>query len=469
MKMIRSAAFFLPYQAKWIRDNSRLKLLEKSRQIGMSWATAYRMVRCHVGNRHCPDSWISSRDELQARLFIGDCRLFASLFAAAGNSPKNAWPVDGQRSSTLSLAFANGSGVHSLSSSPDAQAGKRGNRVLDEFALHGDPKLLYSIALPGITWGGQLEILSTHRGSLNFFNQLIQEASSNGNPKGFSLHRVTLQDALEQGFLEKLRGKLPADDPRRSMDEARYFDFIRASCPDEATFQQEFMCCPMDDGSAFLSCDLIGGCEFLPTEPWEISLPSEGGTGLVPANPCYLGVDLGRDNDLSVFWLLELIGDVLVTRRVDCLNRRPFVEQERLLAAFLSLSLLRRVCIDQTGLGRQFVEQAISRFGQHRVEGVTFTAATKEALAYPLRSAFERRELRIPPRDDIRADLHATRREITIAGNIRFAADRGKNGHADRFWALALALHAFRSRRSQENTWASNFQSVERSRHFLFL
>ena len=28
------------------------------------------------------------------------------------------------------------------------------------------------------------------------------------------------------------------------------------------------------------------------------------------------------------------------------------------------------------------------------------------------------------------------------AGNIRFSADRGENGHSDRFWALALALHA---------------------------
>ncbi|MGF0039073.1 hypothetical protein ACQRE0_22235, partial [Victivallis vadensis] len=26
--------------------------------------------------------------------------------------------------------------------------------------------------------------------------------------------------------------------------------------------------------------------------------------------------------------------------------------------------------------------------------------------------------------------------------NIRFAADRGENGHSDRFWAGALAIHA---------------------------
>lgn len=40
--------FFLPYQIAWIKDRSRIKLMEKSRQIGMSWTTAYSLVR-----RHC--------------------------------------------------------------------------------------------------------------------------------------------------------------------------------------------------------------------------------------------------------------------------------------------------------------------------------------------------------------------------------------------------------------------------------
>jgi len=29
-----------------------------------------------------------------------------------------------------------------------------------------------------------------------------------------------------------------------------------------------------------------------------------------------------------------------------------------------------------------------------------------------------------------------------VAGNIRFTAERSEEGHADRFWALALAIHA---------------------------
>jgi len=169
--------------------------------------------------------------------FAGNCRVFP----------------DDEGHTAFTLRLANGLRIHSMSSNADAQAGKRGDRVLDEFALHPDPRKLYSIAYPGITWGGQLEIFSTHRGTANYFNQLILEARHKGNPKKFSLHRVTLQDALEEGFLYKLQCKLPDDDERSGMDEAQYFDYIRAGAPDEETFQEEFMCVPSDDASAFLS------------------------------------------------------------------------------------------------------------------------------------------------------------------------------------------------------------------------
>jgi len=59
---------FLPYQTAWIRDESRLRLMEKSRQVGMTLADAYDSVRkvCVLGERL--DVWVSSRDEQQARL-----------------------------------------------------------------------------------------------------------------------------------------------------------------------------------------------------------------------------------------------------------------------------------------------------------------------------------------------------------------------------------------------------------------
>jgi phage FluMu gp28-like protein len=103
---------------------------------------------------------------------------------------------------------------------------------------------------------------------------------------------------------------------------------------------------------------------------------------------------------------------------------------------------LHRVAIDQSGLGRQFAERAIERYGATRVEGISFTQSTKEALAYPLRTAFENTTIRIPNDIDIIADIHSVKRETTSGGGIRFKAERNSDGHSDRFWAISLALYA---------------------------
>jgi len=428
----------LPYQVKWVSDTSRLKIAEKSRQIGWTWATACALVRRKSQKAATCDAWISSRDQLQAQLFVEDCKTFADFFSLAAEvfsvdllSPKGA--------TDHVLRFSNGRRIHSLSSNPDAHAGKRGDRILDEFALHEDPRKLFSIALPGISWAGSLEIFSTHRGTQNYFNELINEIKHKGNPKGFSLHSVSLQAALEQGLLHKMQAKLPDGDPRLEMDEADFFNSIRSSCADEESFQEEFCCQPSDDASAFLSYDLIQSCEFNPSDSWELAFNRK--SEFVNRN-FYVGVDIGRDHDLTVIWIIEKSGDVRFTRDIIVLDRQTFEAQEAALYEILQNTAVKRCCIDQTGMGRQFVERAQRKFGKYRVEGLHFTAALKEELAYPVRAAFEDRTVRIPFEKEIRADLRSVRKECTASGNIRFTGERTAHGHADRFWALALALHA---------------------------
>jgi phage FluMu gp28-like protein len=147
-------------------------------------------------------------------------------------------------------------------------------------------------------------------------------------------------------------------------------------------------------------------------------------------------------HDLTVFWIIEKAGGVALTRKIIVCDRETFDSQEAKLYELLELPNLRRACIDNTGIGRQFVERAQKRFGEYRVEAVTFTPAVKEELAYPVRAAFEDRSVRIPGDKFVRADLRGVRKETTATGNIRFAGERGADGHCDRFWALALALHA---------------------------
>ncbi len=463
--------FFLGYQADWIRDGSRLKLEEKARQIGISWSTAYRGVveTSAVGARY--DSWVSSRDEIQAGLFLQDSKQFAGILNAAAEDLGEK-VIDDKGHSARVLRFANGRAINSMSSNADAQAGKRGSRLLDEFALHPDPRVLYSIAYPGITWGGSLEIVSTHRGSQNFFNELLTEAREKGNPKGWSLHRVTLQTALEHGFLYKLQCKLPPEDRRMQMDEAEYFDFIKSGCADEESFLQEYMCVPGDDASAFLSYELIAGCRYPLPAGWaefridRIAYDSRGnelrGTGLgtwtadKATAPLYIGWDIGRMRDLTVIAIGERLGSRMHIRQIIEMERTPFERQEAELHPWLRHKLFRRAVGDQTGIGRQFAERAARVAGKMRVEGLDFTPAVKDELATPMRAAFEDRNILVPDDALITADLRGIRRMVTATNQIRFDGERGKNGHCDRFWALAMCLHAGKTNSAQMSATGSN-------------
>lgn len=244
------------------------------------------------------------------------------------------------------------------------------------------------------------------------------------------MHRVTLQNALDDGFLWKLQQSLPDDDERQEMTEAEYFDWVKAGCADEESFLQEYMCQPADDDAAFLEYDLIAACEYQTGLDWSVV---EGGQ-------LYAGVDIGRKKDLTVLWVVEKLGDVLYTRHVETLRNMSKPDQEKIIWPWLERC--RKSCLDATGLGIGWNDDAQRRFGKYKVEGVTFTSSVKEALAYPVRSRMEERRLRIPFSKEIRADLRSVTKQVTAAGNIRFTAERTPDGHADRFWALALAIEA---------------------------
>jgi len=434
-------AIFLPDQAKWVADDSRLKLWEKLRQFGASWTAGYKCDERTAKQSARLDQWVSSRDSIQAKLFLEDCANWAKIMNYAATDLGEVLLDPEKDIKAYVLQFANGRRIHSMSSNPDAQAGKRGPRLLDEFALHPDPRKLWSIAYPGITWGGSMELLSTHRGTHNFFNQLIREAKENGNPKGISLHRTTLEDALNQGFLFKLQQILPLEDERQAMDESQYFDFVKAGCADEESFLQEYMCQPADDDAAFLEYDLIASCEYGRDVNWELR----------ESGPLYMGVDIGRKKDLTVLWIMERLGDVLYTRGVICLQKMRKSAQEKILWPWFRIA--ERVCIDCTGLGIGWTDDAQDKFGEHKIEGVNFSGPVKEALAYPVRGAFEDKKLRIPYDPVIRADLRSVTKQTTSAGNIRFTAERTPDGHADRFWGLALAVHAAGDNKNTLRTW----------------
>ena len=219
------------------------------------------------------------------------------------------------------------------------------------------------------------------------------------------------------------------------MDEAEYFDHTRSGAADEESFLEEFRCVPSDDSSAFLTYELIDGCKYPAGEAWETDLGDA-------KNELFVGVDVGRRKDLTVVTVLERVGGVLFTRLLIEMEKTRFSEQEARIYEVLELPQVRRACFDETGLGMQLAERAQDRFGKGKVEGVTFTGSVKEELAYPVKAAFEDRSIRIPDLAALTSDLRGIRKDTTAAGNVRFAGERTAEGHCDRFWSLALAIHA---------------------------
>ena len=136
---MKLSEYFLPYQKRWILDDARMKLYAKSRRIGITYATSFR-VNDKCLRKPGTVQWVTSRDEFTAREFITD---YIAKWAAAANAVcrglagENAAVVDplhGIRAYTAE--YGNGSRVISLSSTPEAFAGKGGDILIDEADLH---------------------------------------------------------------------------------------------------------------------------------------------------------------------------------------------------------------------------------------------------------------------------------------------------------------------------------------------
>jgi phage FluMu gp28-like protein len=258
----------------------------------------------------------------------------------------------------------------------------------------------------------------------------------------WSFHRVTLLDAVAQGLVEKVKGlKEPNATARRDFLEA-----IRATCPGDDAWNEEYLCRPSTESLSLLNYALIQCCEVphggdrsspLNPEPRTPNPPAEPRT----LNPLYAGFDVARSHDNSVIWVVEKVGDVLWTRDVRVMADLNFTAQEQVVAALMQRLNIRRLCVDCTGMGKMIAERLVERFG-HRVEAVHFTQQVKTDLAMPLVRLFQDRLIRVPADPDVREDLHKVRKVVTTSGNIRLEAKSDDKGHADRFWALALACHA---------------------------
>ncbi|TAN70544.1 MAG: terminase, partial [Magnetospirillum sp.] len=263
----------------------------------------------------------------------------------------------------LEVRFPSGSRITALPANPDTARGYSANVFLDEFAFHKDSRAIWKALFPVISKAGlRLRITSTPNGKDNKFFELWTAKDS-----AWSRHEVDIHQAVAQGL-------------DRDKDE------LHAALNDEDAWAQEYELQFLEEASAWLSYDMITACEHA-----DAGLPE-----LYQGGDCYIGNDIARRRDLWVAWVWEMMGDVLWTREIVERKGISFAEQDAILDELESRYRMRRLAMDQTGMGEKPVEDAQRRYGVHRVEGVLLAGATPLNVATFAKQAFEDRRVRIP-------------------------------------------------------------------------
>lgn len=407
---------FRPYQDRWASEQSRLALMVKATQIGISTATAAWAIieRCLPRPGHLVI--ILSRSERQSLELARKCKALVGAYDGIVADFAENRQFQATEQKQHEIEFPNGSRIIALAANPDTARGYTGDIVLDEFAFHQDADEIFKAAYGRMTNPGyQLRVISTANGAHGKFFELAKQMGLDGGfrPRRqpvkaeWSAHWCDVHLAVEEGF--------PVTIPQ-----------LRAGC-DEETWLQEY-CCNF----------LAGGAQWIPWELYEancdpsIVVPEEpNGSGL------YAGWDVARNRDLSVVWFSELVGDITWTRAILVMANVPTPDQTARVARIMPH--VHRLCIDRTGMGLPIFE-TMDRLFPGRVEGISFTTATKETMATMAKRRMEERRCRLPNDQAVWQSFRSVRRSTTSLGQIRFdAAHDQRCDHADRWWAFCLA------------------------------
>jgi phage FluMu gp28-like protein len=197
-------------------------------------------------------------------------------------------------------------------------------------------------------------------------------------------------------------------------------------------FQQEFEAAFIDESYSFYAYDLI-----LPCTSDDLRLCDDFTDIPFPQGRIVAGFDVGRTRDRSELAVFEENHNRFTCMLLRSYNQVPFAEQEADLRRLLEQLPVARLSIDKSGIGMNLAENLSRDYPQVAAE--IFSNESKERWATDFKILLQRRDVILPRDRDMVAQIHAIKRRVLPSGKISFDAERTSRGHADRFWAIALA------------------------------
>ncbi len=466
----------MDHQKEWLEDKSDLKLAEKGRRTGITFAEALDDTLIAAASREAGGDNVfyigDTKDK--GREFIGYVAHFAKVVAGELLEIEE-FLFEDQRAdgtsrniSAFRIRFASGFRVEALSSRPENIRGLQGVVVVDEAAFHKDVREVLDSVNALLIWGGKIRIISTHNGVLNPFNELIREAKAGKVP--YSLHFIPFSKAVENGLFKRVC--MRNGDAYTKEGEREWEGKIRnAYGARKSAMRQELDAIPSEAEGAALTRVQIEACmkPGIPIVRWSCDDDFKNAPEhirkaeqadwctenllpilkkLDPARPHCFGVDFARSGDLTFKLFFEL-GRDLVRRSVFAIELRnvPFDQQRDVL--FYACDRLPRLyagALDATGNGQYLAEKAAQEYGEIITE-VHLTASWYQANSPVYVEAFNDRTLVLPMDEDVLKDHQAlayVNGIIRVPEKMRFKGADGFDRHGDSAPAGILAYFASR-------------------------
>lgn len=471
---------FLNYQKRWIEDESDVKIGEKSRRVGFSWCEAGDDALL-AARANGMDVFYISYNQDMTRQFIEDCADWSRFYnLAAGEVEDFIWIDENAENKGIHafrIVYPGAFKIIALSSRPSNLRSKQGKVVIDEAAFVDDLRALLKAAMAFLMWGGKVVIFSTHFGEDNPFNELILSVRAGKKP--YSLHRVTIDDAIADGLYKRICLRLNKTWSHDAEIEWRQklFEFYG----DDA--DEELLCIPSNGSGIYFPRTLIKRCMSAdrPVISWHCKqgfeiLDEETRcraaddfchdqllpilNTLDPNARHYFGEDFGRSGDLTDIWTLEETTALRYVTPFICeLRNVPFQQQKQILFFIIDhLPNFSGGALDARGNGQYLAEVTMQKYGEHLIKQVMLSNNWYRENMPKYKAAYEDNNIEIPEHIDILEDHRA----ITMIKGIAKPPDgshkKGSDGHqrhSDSAVAGALAIYAVNS--IDADTWDDDY------------
>lgn len=450
-----------PYQIQWLQDWSTFLVGEKSRRVGISWVEALKSIAAAIRDKKPTDTYYMSSGLDAAKLWLeNDVGFWLELLGAAAEEFDDILidPDDNEAVQVRRVRFPNGRSIYAVPTRPAVLRGKKGRVTLDEASSNEYLRECLAAAPSPSFWKtGQISLISTHKGQLNEFNQIVEEVRS-GAKKG-NLHTIPLKRAIEEGIYRKV-----CQTNRIEWTEAEQDEWEEEVRSDYAGNEgNELDCLPSADGGAFFTSEMVRGCakqgkivrwnvepSFAKQTPERqlTALQKWFTDNIAPLLPwikgkTYIGGDFGRSSDLSAFAVMVQKQDEVSTPLLLEIRNCPFEVQKQLLVMLIKgLKGIKKAALDSNGIGAGIAE-GVAHIYPSIVEQVNITQNWHSVSWGKLRQAFESEKLTIPNDGDVEKDLLLVQRYDAIPKIDKSARYKGADGlprHGDSAVALALAI-----------------------------